>query len=78
MDFSWCKGPDVGLPRPDLVCFLDVSEQMALARADFGGERYEKIEFQNKVSPILIKVSLITPPSPEKLVIEDCLWVPRK
>jgi dTMP kinase len=50
MNFSWCKGPDVGLPRPDLVCFLSVSEQAALARADFGTERYEKIEFQNKVS----------------------------
>lgn len=49
MNFSWCKGPDVGLPRPDLVCFLNVSEQAALARADFGGERYEKKEFQNKV-----------------------------
>jgi dTMP kinase len=50
MNFSWCRGPDVGLPRPDLVCFLSVSEQAALARADFGTERYEKIEFQNKVS----------------------------
>ena len=26
MDMSWCKQPDVGLPQPDLVCFLDVSE----------------------------------------------------
>lgn len=49
MDFSWCKGPDVGLPRPDLVCFLNVSEEAAIARADFGGERYEKTEFQNRV-----------------------------
>jgi thymidylate kinase len=49
MNFSWCKSPDVGLPKPDLVCFLNVSEEVALARADFGGERYEKKEFQNKV-----------------------------
>jgi len=39
----------VGLPRPDLVCFLDVSEEIALQRADFGGERYELTEFQRKV-----------------------------
>ena len=26
LNLSWCKKPDVGLPRPDLVCFLDVSE----------------------------------------------------
>jgi len=49
MDLHWCKQPDVGLPKPDLVCFLDVSEEVAKARADFGGERYEKTEFQSKV-----------------------------
>jgi dTMP kinase len=54
MNFAWCKGPDVGLPKPDLVCFLNVSEEAALARADFGGERYEKKEFQNKVAEFLL------------------------
>jgi len=49
LSLSWCKQPDVGLPRPDLVCFLDVSEDVAKARADFGGERYEKTEFQQEV-----------------------------
>ena len=39
----------MGLPRPDLVCFLDVSEEVAQQRADFGGERYELTEFQRKV-----------------------------
>jgi len=46
---SWCKQPDIGLPRPDLVCFLDVSEEVAIKRADFGGERYELTDFQRKV-----------------------------
>ena len=41
---DWCKQPDVGLPAPDLVCFLDVSEEVAVKRADFGGERYEGTE----------------------------------
>jgi len=49
LSLSWCKQPDVGLPKPDLVCFLDVSEEVAKERADFGGERYEKTEFQQKV-----------------------------
>jgi len=49
LNLSWCKKPDVGLPRPDLVCFLDVSEDVAKQRADFGGERYEKTEFQQRV-----------------------------
>lgn len=49
LDINWCKQPDVGLPKPDLVCFLDVSEEVASARADFGDERYEKKDFQRKV-----------------------------
>ena len=49
LSINWCKQPDVGLPKPDLVCFLDVSEEVAIKRADFGGERYEMTDFQRKV-----------------------------
>merc|ERR1719483_1507871 len=49
LSLNWCKKPDVGLPKPDLVCFLDVSESVAQQRADFGGERYELTEFQRRV-----------------------------
>jgi len=49
LSLAWCKQPDVGLPKPDLVCFLDVSEEVAKQRADFGGERYELSEFQRRV-----------------------------
>ena len=49
MSLDWCKQPDIGLPRPDLVCFLDVTEEVAMQRADFGGERYELTDFQRKV-----------------------------
>ena len=33
LSIDWCKQPDVGLPAPDLVCFLDVSEEVAIKRA---------------------------------------------
>ena len=49
LTIDWCKQPDVGLPKPDLVCFLDVSEEVAMKRADFGGERYEMTDFQRRV-----------------------------
>ena len=49
MSLTWCKQPDIGLPKPDMVCFLDVSEEVAMKRTDFGGERYELTEFQRKV-----------------------------
>ena len=46
---DWCKQPDVGLPKPDLVCFLDVTEGVARSREGFGEERYELTHFQRKV-----------------------------
>ena len=49
---TWCKNPDRGLPRPDLVFYLDISTKDAIARASFGNERYEKAEFQERVAEI--------------------------
>ncbi|XP_053315714.1 thymidylate kinase [Spea bombifrons] len=46
---KWCKQPDVGLPKPDLVLFLKVSPEVAAARGGFGNERYETSGFQMKV-----------------------------
>jgi dTMP kinase len=43
---SWCKSPDAGLPQPDLVLFMDLSVEAASARGGFGGERYERSDFQ--------------------------------
>lgn len=48
-DLQWCKNPDVGLPRPDLVIFLDISVENAMKRGEFGQERYEKKDVQEKV-----------------------------
>lgn len=52
MDVEWCRNPDIGLPAPDLVVYLRVSNVVAAARAGFGEERYEKAEFQDKVIDI--------------------------
>jgi dTMP kinase len=49
MDMEWCKQPDRGLPKPDLVCFLDVSPEVAKTRGGFGEERYEVADFQKRV-----------------------------
>merc|ERR1719251_247466 len=38
LSLEWCKGPDKGLPQPDLVCFLDVSADEAAKRGGFGDE----------------------------------------
>ena len=46
INFDWCRQPDRGLPRPDLVCLLDVSGEEAKKRGGYGDERYEREEFQ--------------------------------
>ncbi|PKI84182.1 dTMP kinase [Malassezia vespertilionis] len=49
LDFSWCLGPDVGLPMPDATLFLDLDNNTAAQRGAYGEERYERAEFQEKV-----------------------------
>lgn len=56
LDLEWCKAPDVGLPQPDQVIFLNLSKDSASTRGDFGNERYEKVEFQERVRSIFLKI----------------------
>lgn len=60
LDLKWCAMPDCGLPEPDMVIFLDVSEPVAEARGGFGNERYEKREIQRKVREVF---SILQTPS---------------
>ncbi|NWX44182.1 KTHY kinase, partial [Steatornis caripensis] len=46
---DWCKQPDVGLPKPDVILFLQLSPEKAAERGNFGNERYENSAFQEKV-----------------------------
>ncbi|QHN96195.1 thymidylate kinase isoform X2 [Arachis ipaensis] len=50
LDIEWCKAPEVGLLAPDLVAYLDIPPEKAAERGGYGGERYEKLEFQKKVA----------------------------
>ncbi|KAG9048921.1 Thymidylate kinase [Tulasnella sp. UAMH 9824] len=49
LSFDWCVAPDVGLPSPDVVLFLDISPEAAKLRGGYGEERYEKEEMQRRV-----------------------------
>ncbi|KAM6921821.1 thymidylate kinase [Xenentodon cancila] len=46
---DWCMKPEVGLPKPDLVMFLQLSPAEAALRGQFGAERYETGAFQKAV-----------------------------
>nr|XP_014102779.1 thymidylate kinase isoform X2 [Bactrocera oleae] len=52
MDFNWCMAPEQGLLRPDAVFYLKAPIEHLIQRGDFGGERYEKREFQSKVASV--------------------------
>nr|XP_004667861.1 thymidylate kinase isoform X1 [Jaculus jaculus] len=45
---DWCKQPDVGLPKPDLIVFLQLQLVDAAARGEFGCERYENGMYQER------------------------------
>ncbi|KAL8858550.1 MAG: hypothetical protein Q9178_004844 [Gyalolechia marmorata] len=49
LSLEWAIQPDIGLPKPDLCIFLDISPTDAAARGGFGDERYETSEMQKRV-----------------------------
>lgn len=52
LDFNWCLNPDLGLPKPDVTIFLKFKKSENSNRDGFGDERYEVVEFQEKVKLI--------------------------
>lgn len=49
LDFEWCKAPERGLLKPDMVVFLTMTPEAMAKRGGFGDERYETTEIQRKV-----------------------------
>ncbi|WYZ38125.1 hypothetical protein EsH8_III_000039 [Colletotrichum jinshuiense] len=58
LNLHWARQPELGLPRPDLVLFLDLEEAVARERGGWGGEVYEKAEFQRRVRELFWGLSL--------------------
>lgn len=49
LGYEYCRSPDTGLPRPDVVVFLDLASEEAARRGGFGEERYEVPVMQRRV-----------------------------
>lgn len=49
MSLEWCKAPEAGLLKPDIVLYLNLNEDAQKARGGFGDERYEIPEMQKRV-----------------------------
>lgn len=49
VSYKWCQSTDAGLPKPDLVVYLEWSKANPTDRNGYGEEVYENVQFQNKV-----------------------------
>lgn len=49
LSLDWAWSPEIGLLKPDLVLFLNVSPADAAKRGNYGQERYETNEMQDRV-----------------------------
>lgn len=63
LDIAWARHPDVGLPRPDVCLFLDISSQEAAKRGGYGQERYESDKMQTRVRELF---QVLREDAPEK------------
>lgn len=48
-DLEWLYAPEIGLPKPDLTIYVNISVDEILKRLGWGDERFETVEFQKKV-----------------------------
>ncbi|KAF0988970.1 hypothetical protein HZS_7360 [Henneguya salminicola] len=49
-DMEWCMSSDSGLPRPDIIFYLNSNEKKLRERSEFGREVYETTSFQTEVA----------------------------
>ena len=62
LDIGWAYQPEIGLPKPDLCIFLDISPADAAKRAGFGSERYEESGLQKRVRKLFPQILSLTLP----------------
>jgi dTMP kinase len=56
LSLSWARHPEVGLPRPDVILFLDISPDEAAKRGGFGTEKYEVKKMQDRVRELFAEL----------------------
>lgn len=56
LDLKWCKEPETGLLKPDLVILLTLTSEAMARRGGFGEERYEIPEFQLKANKVFMQL----------------------
>ena len=57
LSLKWAREPEVGLPRPDICLFLDITPEAAAGRGGFGNEKYETTKMQKRVRELFYDLS---------------------
>lgn len=71
MDIDWCKNPEVGLPKPDLVLYLTLPKEEMESRSGFGEERYENKTTQEAVSKVFEELQ----DGSWQVIVKRCLFL---
>lgn len=71
LSLEWARNPDVNLPRPDVVVFLDLHPDEAVKRGGYGDEAYEKRDFQEIVRAIFKRLKESGQEESEDMVVID-------
>ncbi|KAK2794730.1 Thymidylate kinase [Onygenales sp. PD_12] len=69
LSLDWAWQPEIGLPRPDIWLFLNISAEEAAKRGGYGLERYENDTHQSRVRQLY--QALIERESPEAVCVVD-------
>lgn len=56
LTLEWARKPDEGLPKPDVCIYLTISSDEAAKRGNFGEERYEKKDMQERVRSLFAEL----------------------
>ena len=56
LSLDWAWYPEIGLPQPDLIYFLDISSTDAAKRGGYGEERYETEKMQTRVKSLFTEL----------------------
>lgn len=54
LNLDWCKAPESGLLKPDLVLYLNLNTGALSRRMGWGDERYDVPEFQKRVNQMFM------------------------
>ncbi|KZZ90403.1 thymidylate kinase [Ascosphaera apis ARSEF 7405] len=56
LSLDWAWSPEIGLPKPDLWIYMDISLEEAARRGGYGQERYENEKLQSRARVLFKKL----------------------